>query len=550
MKPRRAATPDSAEPSALSPTLTLAILAAIVLLAIGLRAYGIGSKEVWVDEANSVVIADRPVAAIIDRLEEDSSPPLFYILLHGWIRLFGLTEGALRSLSSVFGVGLVIAVWAVGREFFSRRVGLLAAFFVAIAPVAILYSQEIRMYTLLPLLALSAIAFTWRCVQRGGVANAIGMILFTLAALYTHNWALFLLPAQTLIVLMSGKFVERLKLWLVVAAVVVVAYLPWVPVFLRQFANKGQYAWLFPFWEQLGPLGMLRQTATTFAFSTGGFAHLSTSGTSLGVDLLIALVAWSFVGLSPWSREVGASRSGTVHALLAYLCVPIVVTILASIFATPCYVAGRCDQLVFPAFAILLAVGMGWTTSRIATGLVLVTFMSLSAATLVDYYGTDPKAGDKEYAMAVISSAGADEPVISTTLTRASLEYYVRRNHARLALLSYPRDTATHLGNQDNRKLIHEEHEYLVAEAEIVVEDAVRRAGRGGSFLVLASRRAVNHELREKLEDLCNKKELTPKTIGEYKQSLVRDPLILIRFTVNGPVGNADAPNPDKDGPH
>ena len=53
----------------------------------------------WVDESMSIGIASHPISEIPTVLRQDGTPPLFYVLLHVWMRLFGTGEQATASLS-------------------------------------------------------------------------------------------------------------------------------------------------------------------------------------------------------------------------------------------------------------------------------------------------------------------------------------------------------------------------------------------------------------------------------------------------------------------
>ena len=75
------------------------LLAGIVFIVVGIE------RPLFVDEAYSVLIAGRGVSAIVDGLSRDNSFPLYYFLLSFWMRLFGDSEIALRSLSAIFYVG-------------------------------------------------------------------------------------------------------------------------------------------------------------------------------------------------------------------------------------------------------------------------------------------------------------------------------------------------------------------------------------------------------------------------------------------------------------
>jgi uncharacterized membrane protein len=58
----------------------------------------------WIDEGLSVGIADRPAGDIPGTLRQDGSPPLYYLLLHGWMRVFGRGETATHLLSLVIAL--------------------------------------------------------------------------------------------------------------------------------------------------------------------------------------------------------------------------------------------------------------------------------------------------------------------------------------------------------------------------------------------------------------------------------------------------------------
>src|ERR1700754_2875549 len=81
-----------------APVAVPAGIGALVLLSLLLRTRELG-VGFWIDEGPSVGIADRPFGDIPDALRLDGSPPLYYLLLHGWMRLAGTSEEAVRALS-------------------------------------------------------------------------------------------------------------------------------------------------------------------------------------------------------------------------------------------------------------------------------------------------------------------------------------------------------------------------------------------------------------------------------------------------------------------
>jgi mannosyltransferase len=160
----------------------------------------------WIDEAIAVGIASHDLDEIPALLRQDGSPPLYYLLLHGWMTLVGDGEAATRALSLVFAAAAVPAAWwAAGRR---------AAAIVAICPFLTYYAQEARMYTLVAILSLVAAA---AFVRHRPVVFVVAMTLL----LYTHTWGVFLFAGFALVSLRRG--------WIAPLAVVALLYVPWVP---------------------------------------------------------------------------------------------------------------------------------------------------------------------------------------------------------------------------------------------------------------------------------------------------------------------------------
>src|SRR3954468_6315426 len=185
-------------PSAVVPRAGIAVwcgLSGLVALSalVRTRELGVG---LWLDEGLSIGIADRPLADIPGVLRQDGSPPLYYLLLHGWMGLLGRSEAATHALSLLFALlAIPVAFWA-ARRLLGERAAWVAALLTALNPFLSDYAQETRMYSLLVLLALITAACWLRALAVVGPAHVrrgptLGFSLAYAAMLYTHNWALF-----------------------------------------------------------------------------------------------------------------------------------------------------------------------------------------------------------------------------------------------------------------------------------------------------------------------------------------------------------------------
>ncbi|MDH7487607.1 MAG: glycosyltransferase family 39 protein [Anaerolineae bacterium] len=260
-------------------------LLVITLLAVLLRVLRLDFQPLWWDEGYSLYFATNPLAEMVAQTARDIHPPLYYALLHGWIGLFGPSPVAVRLLSVAIGALTVPLAYAAGRFLGGSRVGLLAALLLAVNPLHIFYSQEVRMYGLVALLGLlSTLCALWLLLgddRRGkgqeaeskrqearskrqearskkqearGRSQEAGSktqhetrntkhetrktsrlflygayILSTTAALYTQYYAAFLPLAHTLFALWHWRRAPRRWLgWLGAQLLIGLAYLPWL----------------------------------------------------------------------------------------------------------------------------------------------------------------------------------------------------------------------------------------------------------------------------------------------------------------------------------
>jgi len=126
-------------------------LAAAITVAGGiLRVLLLGTKEMWLDETFSVWLASHSVPELLNWLVTiDQHPPLYYLLLHGWMAHFGDWPYEVRLLSALFGAATIPFLYLTGKRLSNSMLGLSAAMLVALSPYHIFYSQETRMYALL-----------------------------------------------------------------------------------------------------------------------------------------------------------------------------------------------------------------------------------------------------------------------------------------------------------------------------------------------------------------------------------------------------------------
>lgn len=210
--------------------------ATIGALALGVRLFRLHWPGLWSDEGFAVFLARLGLSELLLGTANDLHPPLFYLFLKVWL-LPGWSVVYARLLPVLCGVLTVAVVYRMGREAFSPAVGGWAALYAALGPMAVAYAREVRMYALLLLLATLAFYLAWRWAVSRAPGAWAGYVAAMLGALYTQNLAvaLFLVVNGLVFVLLVRQRLWRTLLpWLAGQLLVLVGYLPWLPIALYQ----------------------------------------------------------------------------------------------------------------------------------------------------------------------------------------------------------------------------------------------------------------------------------------------------------------------------
>ncbi len=128
----------------------------LVILGVLLAGYGIWQPySFWFDELFSVSAASSPLRVMfVDFILPDVHPPLYQLILKGWIGLFSSGEAVTRLLSLIFTLASLVMLWIWGSKRLSR-IGLTGVLVVyATNPLFIYYAQEVRSYALMLLVSL------------------------------------------------------------------------------------------------------------------------------------------------------------------------------------------------------------------------------------------------------------------------------------------------------------------------------------------------------------------------------------------------------------
>lgn len=236
-------------------------------------------SPLWFDELFSMGVASMPAGEALRRIIADhTNPPLFYLLLKGWMAMGGESDAWVRLLPCLLSVLAVGALVWLAREARAGAVaGALAiALFVA-SPLSVDLANEVRAYALLSLLATLSLAATLQEVRRPSRAALLQLTLINIALVHTHYFGWFTVGAEVAVgaLVWRGESARRITRSAVYTAV---AFLSWAAAVVvnaaRETTPLRNVAWIgAP--DLAAPLWLLRDFTGRSGYAAADLAWLA-----------------------------------------------------------------------------------------------------------------------------------------------------------------------------------------------------------------------------------------------------------------------------------
>ncbi len=147
------------------------ILLGILFFALFLRLYRIEDESLHPDEVTTLTCVYEHTfsdAYHVARRLDPPMAPLYFLFEYVWSRTVGLTVLRMHLLSALFSAAALLVVYLIGSELHGRLTGLIAAALLAVSPIHVYYSLEIRNYSITFLLGALSLYTLIRAVARPG----------------------------------------------------------------------------------------------------------------------------------------------------------------------------------------------------------------------------------------------------------------------------------------------------------------------------------------------------------------------------------------------
>jgi len=186
-------------------------------------------ESLWFDESISFLAAKLPLAQILNNSIQDPHPPFYYVLLHWWFNIVSEGDANGRLLNVLLNIGIILLVyWLAKIMLNSWKLALIAAGLSVISPFQMLYTHELRMYTLLMFLTMAMIIAYWKARQNQQGYWWILFAVFAVLAMHTHLFTAFALMAVGIYALLHWREKTSLLKTITVGIFIILLFLPWI----------------------------------------------------------------------------------------------------------------------------------------------------------------------------------------------------------------------------------------------------------------------------------------------------------------------------------
>ncbi len=389
----------------------------IVLFLISLLLRLIGANQsFWLDEGSSISLARLPLTSYFTSVAGDFHPPLFYLLLHFWLlvlRVFSVGgEWLIRLPFIAIGALTIPAFYLLLQELnFKQKIPLIAALLLAINPLHLYYSQELRMYSTNALLSVLSWLFLVRWTKSRKNSSLAIFALVSIANLYTFYGAIFNLVAQWVYLMYKKK--TKIKSFLVANIAIAITFLPWLPTLLKQIRGGGYLVSALSGWSLLSGTLSVKSVGLIFAKLTLGRISFAdkTVYTLFVMSIILYLLLSSLLAYKKFKTKI----------FLTWMFIPLLIGMVMSL-KTP--VLGYWRYLfILPAFISLLVLGLATLPRQIALINLAAIALIFIAANVVFWSTPAFQREDWRAAAALINQPDALS-IVNFPGVFAPLEYY------------------------------------------------------------------------------------------------------------------------------
>lgn len=211
----------------------------LFLLNLFLRFLYISEADICIDEPFSIYHAQFPVNDLFEQLKKYNNPPLFELILHYWIKWFGISPFSVRFLPALFASLTVIFIYKIAQSGFNLRVAVTASLLYTFSSFSIFFSHDSRVYSLFLLLSAASFYFFFKINRQSfSKVDSLLFCLINVLLVYSHYFGFIVWFIQALYILFyNRRHVFKITILFFISLLL---YLPQILVFLQRFSDSSK----------------------------------------------------------------------------------------------------------------------------------------------------------------------------------------------------------------------------------------------------------------------------------------------------------------------
>lgn len=222
------------------------LLITLMFIVLGFLLWGNISfhNNIWYDEAYQMILNRQSLLSIISYVSKDTSGPLYAISLKFFTTIFGEKIYIGRILSIlIFCIQFILAFYPI-RRLYNAKVSFIMSILLLLSSVSLFAAVEIRTYSIAMTCTLGAAVYSELYFKTKNKSDLIKSFLFSLCALYTHNYAMVCVGIITAVNLIRSIFVEKDKAYIIANIILILCYLPWCIILINQYQLISNNYWI------------------------------------------------------------------------------------------------------------------------------------------------------------------------------------------------------------------------------------------------------------------------------------------------------------------
>jgi len=223
------------------------IPAGLIILNFILKIIFLDRRDISMDEPFTIYYSQAGIPSLFEMLKTENNPPLFFLLLHFWIQVFGISAFSVRFMPFLFSILTAPVIFLTGKRFFSVGSGIVASLIFTFSNYHLAFAHEARVYPLFVLLTCLSMYFFLSLIQNPGKKTPLYLlVIINVLLIYSHFFGFFVIGIQLLSCLIFPETRKAVKACLQALMATLLLYLPYFPVLFSRFSSSSGGTWVPP----------------------------------------------------------------------------------------------------------------------------------------------------------------------------------------------------------------------------------------------------------------------------------------------------------------